>query len=165
MLPPPAFLTTEARLAPKGAAIDNAVHHTRCCCAFSSFQIFCVECVGAKPAARLEVLLCAVRILQTHLGSALRSAAAISISWPRGNHCAPRLHIWMGVSTFAGLRPLLAYPPIFPGPPHLTPFPSGAHALPIQPWIRPVMMEAGVGLGATLNHTIHAPALTSGFGW
>ena len=122
MLPPPAFLTTEARLAPKGAAIDNAFHHTRCCCAFSSFQIFCVECVGAKPAARLEVLLCAVRILQTHLGSALRSAVAISISWPRGNHCTPRLHIWMGVSTFAGLRPLLAYPPYFSRPSPSDPF-------------------------------------------
>ena len=56
-------------------------------------------------------------------------------------------------------------PPIFPGPPHLTPFPSRAHALPIQPWIRPVTMEAGIGLGTTLNHTIHAPALTSGFSW
>ena len=164
MLPPPAFLTTEARLAPKGAAIDNAFHHTRCCCAFSSFQIFCVECVGAKPAARLEVLLCAVRILQTHLGSALRSAAAISISWPRGNHYAPRLHMWM-YQLLRGSALFWLTPPIFPGPPHLTPFPSRAHALPIQPWIRPVTMEAGIGLGTTLNHTIHAPALTSGFSW
>ena len=51
MLPPPAFLTTEARLAPKGAAIDNAFHHTRCCCAFSSFRIFCVACTSWFSAA------------------------------------------------------------------------------------------------------------------
>ena len=61
-------------------------------------------------------------VLHAHLGSALRSAVAISISWPRGNHCTPRLHIWMGVSTFAGLRPLLAYPPYFSRPSPSDPF-------------------------------------------
>ena len=142
MLPPPAFLTTEARLAPKGAAIDNAFHHTRCCCAFSSFQIFCVACTSWFSAA-----LCSGNLNFVAAREPLHTKVA---------HLDGRIN-FCGAPPSSGLPP-----PIFPGPPHLTPFPSRAHALPTQPWIRPVMMEAGIGLGAgfvchaCLHITAHA---------